>query len=91
MARRIKQLAADYCARLADVASDPTTRLDIQRLAELEALCESHRRAALRSEPNIDLAVTIRLEGTIRRLRRALRLDAPPPEAPLPTLEELGL
>ena len=89
-ARRIKALVAGYSARLGDVAADPGVRSDIRRLAELEAICESRRAAALRREP-IDLAVMVRLEGTIRRLRRGLRLDAPPPEAPLPTLEELGL
>jgi hypothetical protein len=89
-ARRIKVLVAGYSARLGDVAADPGVRSDIRRLAELEAICESRRAAALRREP-IDLAVMVRLEGTIRRLRRGLRLDAPPPEAPLPTLEELGL
>ena len=79
---------AGYSARLGDVAADPGVRSDIRRLAELEAICESRRAAALRREP-IDLAVMpVRLEGTIRRLRRGLRLDAPPPEAPLPTLEE---
>jgi hypothetical protein len=90
MARRIKQLVAGYSARLGDIAADPTVRTDVLRLAELEALCELHRAAALRCEP-VDLAVVNRLEGTARRLRRSLGLDTPPPEPPLPTLAELGL
>ena len=63
---------------------------DIKRLAELEALCETYRSAALRREPNIDPAIVVRLEGLSRRLRRSLGLDTPPSEAPL-SLEELGL
>jgi hypothetical protein len=89
-ARRIKQLVAGYSARLGDAAADPTVRTDIQRLSELEAICEAHRAAALRQEP-VDLAVTVRLEGTIRRLRHSLHLDTPPPEESLPSLAELGL
>jgi hypothetical protein len=76
MARRIKALVAAYCARLGDIGAEPTVRIDIQRLSELEAICEAHRAAALRQEP-IDLAVTVRLEGTIRRLRHSLHLDTP--------------
>ena len=88
MARRIKQLVAGYTARLGD-AVDPTVYSDVRRLAELEALTEDRRQAALRHEP-IDLATLVRLEGVARRLRRSL-LDTQPSEPALPSLTELGL
>jgi hypothetical protein len=87
-ARHVKRLIASYSARLD--TTDPTVLADIKRLAELEALCETYRSAALRREPNIDPAIVVRLEGLSRRLRRSLGLDTPPSEAPL-SLEELGL
>jgi hypothetical protein len=89
MARRIKQLMASYVARLGD-AADSAVRIDLRRLCELEAICEAHRAAALRQEP-VDLAVTVRLEGCARRLRKALGLDKAPEGEPLPSLAELGL
>jgi hypothetical protein len=82
MARRIKALIAAYTARLGDVAADPTVRSDVQHLAELEALAESHRRAALCHTPIADLAHTIRLEGLARRLKRELTLNGKPPPPP---------
>lgn len=89
MARRIKALTASYSARLSDTAAE-AVRDDIRRLAELEAICEAHRHAALHGEP-IDLAITVRLEGCARRLRKALGLDKAPADEPLPSLAELGL
>jgi hypothetical protein len=38
-ARRIRQLAAEYAARLGHVASNPAVAADIQQLSELQALC----------------------------------------------------
>jgi len=89
-ARRIKAIANAYSVRLGET-TDPAIRADIRRLAELEAICEAHRAAALRREPAVDLAVVVRLEGTVRRLRHSLGLDKAPTEEPLPSLAELGL
>jgi hypothetical protein len=57
------------------------------RLAETETLIEELRAAALRRE-TVDLLALNRLEGTTRRMRAGLGLNVPP-EAALPTLEEL--
>jgi hypothetical protein len=91
-ARHIKQLVSSYSTRLGDVATEPTVAADIRRLGELEALCASYGSAALHRDPGADLSVVVRLEGVCRRLRRTLGLDnTPTSEAPLPSLQELGL
>ncbi len=86
VARRIRQLVAEYNRRLGDAANDSMVRADIVRLAETEALIEDQRACALRHEP-VDLAVLTRLENAARRWRRSLGLDGLPPEPPPPTLE----
>ena len=87
-ARRVKALIRAYNERLNNTA-DVLIQADVARLAECETLCEQLRAQALRGEPT-DLLGLNRLEGTARRLRTALGLNAPPPEQKLPgTLEEL--
>ena len=87
-ARRVKALIRAYSERLNNTA-DALIQADVARLAECETLCEQLRAQALRGEPT-DLLGLNRLEGTARRLRTALGLNAPPPEQKLPgTLEEL--
>jgi hypothetical protein len=90
LARRIRELIAGYTRRLGNAADDPTIRLDIARLAEIEALCEDQRRAALRREP-VDLAALTRLQNAARRSRIALGLNGlpPPPPAASPAHREL--
>jgi hypothetical protein len=85
-ARRVKALIRAYSERLNSTA-DALIQADILRLAECETLCEQLRAQALRGEP-VDLLGLNRLEGTARRLRAALGLNAPPrPE--LPTLDQM--
>lgn len=82
-ARRIRQLAAEYAARLGHVASNPAVAADIQQLSELQALCEDRRGAALRCEP-VDLEILNRIESRAYRLRVALGVAGPPPPPPPP-------
>jgi hypothetical protein len=86
-ARRVKALAASYVERLGDVASDPIVQRDIVQLAETETLIEELRAAALRREP-VDLLALNRLQGTARRMRIGLGLNAPL-EPELPTIDEM--
>ena len=86
-ARRVKALIRAYSERLNNTA-DALIQADVARLAECETLCEQLRAQALRGEPT-DLLGLNRLEGTARRLRTALGLNAPPPEAELPTLDQM--
>jgi|SRR5271169_3574498 len=86
VARRVRQLAREYAARLGDVASNPAVAADIQQLAETVALCEDRRGAALRREP-VDLELLNRIESRAHRLRVALGVAGPPPAPPPPPLE----
>ena len=86
-ARRVKALIRAYNERLNNTA-EVLIQADVARLAECETLCEQLRAQALRGEPT-DLLGLNRLEGTARRLRAALGLNAPPPEAELPTLDQM--
>lgn len=81
IAKRVRDLIADYTVRMADVHGvevddNPSIRALIAKLAELETLCEVRRGAALRGEP-VDLVQVVRLEGLARRLRKSLDLDGP--------------
>ena len=84
--RRVKALIRAYSERLNNSA-DALIQADVARLAECETLCEQLRAQALRGEPT-DLLGLNRLEGTARRLRAALGLNAPP-QPELPTLDQM--
>src|SRR6516164_3508235 len=84
--RRVKALVRAYSERLNNSA-DALIQADVARLAECETLCEQLRAQALRGEPT-DLLGLNRLEGTSRRLRAALGLNAPP-QPELPTLDQM--
>ena len=84
--RRVKALIRAYNERLNNTA-DVLIQADVARLAECETLCEQLRAQALRGEPT-DLLGLNRLEGTARRLRAALGLNAPP-QPELPTLDQM--
>jgi hypothetical protein len=82
--RAVKRILAGFVDRLGDAASDPTVFESLKRVAELEVLAAQLRQRALRHE-QIDLLALNRLEGVVRRQRRALNLDGLPPEpAPAP-------
>ena len=82
----LKRSFGPYSERLNNTA-DALIQADIARLAECETLCEQLRAQALRGEPT-DLLGLNRLEGTSRRLRAALGLNAPP-QPELPTLDQM--
>src|SRR5271169_1501246 len=84
--RRVKQLAAEYSARLGDAAASPIVEADIMQLAELQALTEDWRGRALRHEP-VDIEILNRIESRAHRLRVALGVAGPPPAPPPPPLE----
>jgi hypothetical protein len=72
-ARRIKALVAAYTAAL-DGAADATVAAKILKAAELTALCEQLRAAALRGEA-VDPLALIRFEGVADRAVRQLGPD----------------
>jgi hypothetical protein len=84
-ARRVKELVANYTARLGNNAD-----LDrIRRAAELVALGETLRARAMRGE--VDLTVLVKVENLGARAMRSLGLDRGRPQqvTPQPTLPEL--
>jgi hypothetical protein len=66
-ARRVKALVAAYTAACSGAASDATTAAKILKAAELVALAETMRAAALRGDKGADALALVRLEGIARR------------------------
>ena len=73
-AKRVKELAASYIARLGGRNVDAATLAAIQKAAELAALAEELRGRALRGEA-VDLGEMVKVEGVADRAARALGLD----------------
>jgi hypothetical protein len=76
MARRVRALTEALTAELGG-APDALTVAAVRNAAELTALAEAARRAALRGKP-ADMVALVRLEGAASRAVRALQLRAAP-------------
>jgi len=83
---RIRVLVKEYSAALGEAASNPMIAAAIKRAAELQALAEEARAAAVRNGAFDPIALA-RIEGCADRAVRRLRLDHYEP--PLPLLSEL--
>jgi hypothetical protein len=88
IAVRIRALVKTYTEKFGGAASDPAMAASIKRCAELEAIAEQLRADAIRTG-NLDPFAMARAENLAARAKRALGLDKPPPEPPLPTVSEL--
>jgi hypothetical protein len=66
-ARRVKALVVAFTSALDGAASDATTAAKILKAAELTALSEHMRAAALRGDQGVDALGLVRLEGIARR------------------------
>ena len=73
-AKRVKELAASYIARLGGRKVDAATLVAVRKAAELAALAEELRGRALRGEA-VDLGEMVKVEGVAGRAARALGLD----------------
>lgn len=80
LGRRLRDLADDYAARLGGwrTLSDVMVS-NVRRAAELAALAEQSRAAALR-DGNVDPVALARIDGCARRAERALGLPIGKPE-----------
>jgi hypothetical protein len=74
LAYRIKALAKEYTAAVGVAASNPMMAAAIERAAELQALAEEARAAAVRNGV-FDPVPLARIEGVADRAVRKLRLD----------------
>jgi hypothetical protein len=83
-ARRVRELAASFVAR--NNAADPAAVL---RAAELTALAEEARAAALRNGGCADPLGLVRLENAARRAVGDLDLKPEPKRKPLPSVQEM--
>jgi hypothetical protein len=83
---RIRVLIKEYSGIIGDAANTPTMADAIRRAAELQALAEDARAAAVRNG-TFDPVALARLEGCADRAVRRLCLDQH--EAPIPLLSEL--
>ena len=88
LAVRVRVLAKVYTERLGGAASDPAVAASIRRCAELEAIAEQLRADAIRTG-NLDPFAMARAENLAARAKRALGLDKPPAEPPLPPAPSL--
>jgi hypothetical protein len=86
-AKRVKELAAGYIARLGGGRADAATLVAVQKAAELAALAEELRGKALRGEA-VDLDGLLRLEGACARAVRSLRLPTADPTRDSPSLTD---
>jgi hypothetical protein len=71
---RIRALIKEYAGILGDTAKSPLTAGEIRRAAELQALAEEARAAAVRNGAFDPIALA-RIEGIADRAKRALNLD----------------
>jgi hypothetical protein len=85
-ARRVRDLAEAFMAALPAGVND-LTRAQVKKVAELVALAEATRAAALTAGTQTDLTALIRIEGEARRTLRALGLKTEPPPAKARGLE----
>ena len=88
IAVRIRALVKTYTDKVGAAAADPAMAASIRRCAELEAIASQLRADAIRTG-NLDPFAMARAENLATRAKRALGLDKPPPEPPLPTVSEL--
>jgi hypothetical protein len=87
-ARRVRDLAEAFMAALGLAGvNDLNTRAQVKKAAELVALAEATRTAALTAGTQTDLTALIRIEGEARRTLRALGLKTEPPPAKARGLE----
>jgi hypothetical protein len=74
---RIRALVKEYTAIVGDAADNTTMAAAIRRAAELQALAEDARAAAVRNGVFDPIALA-RIEGIADRAKRALNLDRKP-------------
>jgi hypothetical protein len=75
VAHRTRELIASFVSSLGGAVT-PTQSVDVRRAAELLALAEARRAAALRDPATTDLDALIRLEGAADRAVRRLEIKA---------------
>ena|ERR1700722_18394044 len=85
IAQRTRELVVAFTADLAD-APTGAQLVDVRRAAELTALAEAQRAAALRDPNAVDLGSLVRLEGAADRAVRRLGIKLA--ERPRATLRE---
>jgi hypothetical protein len=84
---QIRRLVALYTEQFAGELTE-LVRRDIAELAETETLLDLIRAGAL-TGARVDLTALNRLINTKNRLRTFLGLGGPPPEAPVPTVQQI--
>jgi hypothetical protein len=75
LGRRVVELAATFCARLGEDASDPILQVQIERAARLVAYSEQLSAKALRADPAVSPDDVIRASRAADHAMRGLRLD----------------
>jgi hypothetical protein len=86
-AKRAKQLAAGFIARLGGGDADIAMKAAVQKAAELAAVAEELRGRALRGE-SVDLGELVRVEGIADRALRAIGITPGKPPTSGQTLAQ---
>ena len=73
--RRVVELAATFCARLGEDASDPILQVQVERAARLVAYSEQLSARALRADPAVCPDDVIRASRAADHAMRRLNLD----------------
>jgi hypothetical protein len=75
LGRRVVALAATFCARLGEDASDPILQVQVERAARLVAFSEQLSARALRADPAVCPDDVIRASRAADHAMRRLNLD----------------